>query len=184
MRDNHLRVSLGAESAGLEKGLLVPDAASVNIETSLDVIDCIYNKIEALPEGIVEHVFSLLCHIQLMVLHIQVMVDVVSNLASNLTLRLSNIVFAEEELSVQVRNFNVIIISDCDSSFSRAPDTHKSECLDILASECAGTDHESIDFGQFFLNLAPVYDNLVVVSAVHWCAISWAAGEGLKNVVV
>jgi hypothetical protein len=108
----------------------------------------------------------------------------VRDLTSHLTLRLANVVLAEEELSVQVRNFNVIIISDSDLSFGRAADSHKSECLDILASESACTDHESIDFGQFFLNLTAVYDDLVVVSAVHWCAISLAAGKGLKNVVV
>ena len=128
--------------------------------------------------------FGLLCHIELVVLHIQMMVDVVSDLASDLTLRLTNVVLAEEELSVQVRNFNVIIISDGDSSFGRATDAHKSECLDILASEGASTDHESIDFGQFFLDLTSVNNDLVVVSAVHGSAISWATREGLKNVVV
>ena len=112
------------------------------------------------------------------------MVNVVSNMASNSALRVSNIVLAEEELSVQVRNFNVIIISNSHLSFSRATNTHKSECLDILTSESASTDHESIDFGQFFLDLTSVNKDLVVVSAVHWCAISWATREGLKNVVV
>jgi hypothetical protein len=129
-------------------------------------------------------VFGLLCHIELVILHIQVIVDVVSDLASDFTLRLANIVLAEEELSVQVRNFNVIIISDSDLSFCRSTDTHKSECLDVLASEGTSTDHESIDFGQFFLDFTSVNKDLVVVSAVHWGAISGATGESLENVVV
>ena len=111
-------------------------------------------------------------------------VDVVSDLASDFTLRLANIVLSEEELSVQVRNFNVIIISDSDLSFCRATDSHKSECLDVLASEGASTDHESIDFGQFFLDFTSVNKDLVVVSAVHGSAIGGASGESLENVVV
>jgi hypothetical protein len=70
VRDHHLRVSLRAQGARLEEGLLVPDAASVDVETSLDVVDCIDNEIEALPESVVEHVFGLLCHIELVILHI------------------------------------------------------------------------------------------------------------------
>jgi hypothetical protein len=79
---------------------------------------------------------------------------------------------------------NVIIISDSDLSFGRATDTHKSECLDVLASEGASTDHESINFGQFFLDLTSVNNDLVVVSAVHWGAIGGATRESLENVVV
>ena len=68
--DNHLRVSLGTEGARLEKRFLVPDAASVDIEASLYVVNSIDNEIETLPEGIVKHVFGLLRHIKLVVLHI------------------------------------------------------------------------------------------------------------------
>jgi hypothetical protein len=39
--DNHLRVSLGTEGAGLEKRLFVPDASSVDVETSLYVVNSI-----------------------------------------------------------------------------------------------------------------------------------------------
>ena len=70
VRDNHLRVSLGTEGARLEKRFLVPDAASVDIEASLYVVNSIDNEIETLPEGIVKHVFGLLRHIKLVVLHI------------------------------------------------------------------------------------------------------------------
>jgi len=129
-------------------------------------------------------VFGLLCHIELVVLHIQMMVDVVSDLASDLTLRLTNVILAEEELSVQVRDFNVIIISDSDLSFGRAANTHKSESLDVLASEGASTNHESINFGQFFLDLTSVDNDLVVVSAVHGSAISGTLRESLEDVVV
>jgi hypothetical protein len=184
VRDHHLRVCLGSQSARLKERLLIPDTACVNVETSLDIIDCIDHKVEALPELIVEDVFGLLCHIQLVILHIQVIVNVMCDLACHSALRITDIVFAEEELSVQVRNFNVIIISDSDLSFGRATDTHKSECLDVLASEGASTDHESIDFGQFFLDFTPVNKDLVVVSAVHWGAISGATRESLENVVV
>ena len=82
-----------------------------------------------------------------MVLHIQMIVDIVSDLAGNLTLRLSNVVLAEEELSVQVRNLDVVVVSDGNFTLSRATNTHKSESLYVLASEGAGTDHEGVNFG-------------------------------------
>jgi hypothetical protein len=51
---NHLRVSFGAESARLEKGLFVPDATGVDVEASLNVINSIYDEVKALPELVVE----------------------------------------------------------------------------------------------------------------------------------
>ena len=59
VRNDHLGVGLSAKSTGFEKRLLVPDALAINVETSLDVIDGVDNEVEALPELVIEHVFSL-----------------------------------------------------------------------------------------------------------------------------
>jgi len=56
--DNHLRVGLGAEGAGLEERLLVPDALLIDVESGLDVIDSVNDEVEALPELIVEGGFG------------------------------------------------------------------------------------------------------------------------------
>jgi len=172
VRDHHLRVCLGSQSARLKERLLIPDTACVNVETSLDIIDCIDHKVEALPELIVEDVFGLLCHIQLVILHIQVIVNVMCDLACHSALRITDIVFAEEELSVQVRDFNVIVVSNCNLALSRTSNSHQCECLDIFASESAGTNHEGVDLSQLLLDLTSIHDDLVVVAAVHGGAVS------------
>jgi hypothetical protein len=43
--NNHLRVGFGSESAGLQERLLVPDTLLINIESSLDIINSIDNKV-------------------------------------------------------------------------------------------------------------------------------------------
>ncbi len=84
VRDDHLRVGLCAESPRLEERLGIPDAAGVDVETSLDVIDGVYNEVEVLPEVIVEDILGLLRDIGLVSSHIQVVVDLFGNMAGDL----------------------------------------------------------------------------------------------------
>jgi hypothetical protein len=50
VRDYHLRVGLSAKCARLKERLLVPNATLINEFSSLDVINCVDDKAEALPE--------------------------------------------------------------------------------------------------------------------------------------
>jgi hypothetical protein len=50
VRDHHLRVGLSAKCARLKERLLVPNATLINVKTSIDVINCVDDKAEALPE--------------------------------------------------------------------------------------------------------------------------------------
>ena len=61
-----MRVCLGAEGARLKEGLLVPDAALINVKAGFDVIDCVDYEAQALPELVIEDMLSLLVHEQLM----------------------------------------------------------------------------------------------------------------------
>ena len=54
-------------------------------------------------------------------------------------------VLSEQKLTIQVANLNVVVISAMHSAFRSTAYTHKSECLDVFTSECAGSDHESLD---------------------------------------
>ena len=71
VRNNHLRVSLGAKSARFKQRLFVPYALAIDIEPSFDIIDGVDNKIERLPEIIIEKIFCcrsdeclMCCHIK------------------------------------------------------------------------------------------------------------------------
>ena len=144
MRDDHLRVCLGAEGAGLKEGLLVPDAAFINVMAGINIINCVDYEAQALPELVIEDMLSLLGHEQLMRVDIQCIVNILSDIASRLGLRLADIVLSEQEMSVQVRNLDVVIVSNSDSSLIRAANTHESEGLDELATESACSDHKSL----------------------------------------
>ena len=71
VRNNHLRVCLGAESTRFKQRLFVPDALAIDIEPSLDIVDGVDNEIERLPELIIEKIFGrrgdkglMRCHVE------------------------------------------------------------------------------------------------------------------------
>jgi hypothetical protein len=55
------------------------------------------------------------------------------------------VILSEQELSIEIADFNVVIISAVNSSFGATADTHQSEGLDILTSESTSANHESLD---------------------------------------
>lgn len=62
VRHDHLRVGLGAESTRLEQGLLVPDALTINVQSSLDVIDSINDEVKTFPEVVIELILGVWGH--------------------------------------------------------------------------------------------------------------------------
>jgi hypothetical protein len=142
MGNDHLRVGLGSKSTRFKKWLVVPYTSGINVKASLNIIDCIDNEVKRVPEAIVEDSLCLLCYIKLVVLHVELLVNVCSNLASNSGFRVTNIILTEEELSVKVRDLNVIVVSNSNLTFLTASKTHKSECLNVLTTESTSTDHE------------------------------------------
>jgi hypothetical protein len=118
VRDDHLRVGLGTKSSGLKERLLVPNASCVDVESSLDVIDSIDNEVLAFPEIIVENLFSVWANNSHIILDIQIWVHALCNSAGTLRFGVSNIILSEQELSIQVGDLNVVIISDRDFTIS------------------------------------------------------------------
>jgi hypothetical protein len=45
VRNNHLLVSLGSECTRLEQWFLIPDTSAVDVETSFDIVDGVYNEV-------------------------------------------------------------------------------------------------------------------------------------------
>ena len=92
--------------------------------------------------------------------------------------------FTEQELSIQITDLNVVIISAMYFSLSTATNTHQSKSFNKFTAECAGTDHESFYVSKFLLNLATINLNLVVVSAIHRCSVHWSFRKCFENVIV
>lgn len=184
VRNDHLRVGLGAESAGLEERLAVPDALTIDVETSLNVIDGVDDEVETFPEVIVEDVLSLWSNESLMGDDLEIRVHDFSLAARCLRLGMADIGLAEEELTVQVGDLNVIVVSDGDGASGAATETHEGHGFSVLAAERTSTDHESLDGTKLLLHLTAVDPDLVVVAAVHWLAVNVALGKRLEAVVM
>ena len=183
MGDDHLTVGLGSKSTRFKKWLFVPDTSRVDIETSLNIVDGIDNEMNSLPEGIVEDLFGIRtnsCHV---VSNVHVRVHLLSDFASSLRFRVSDITLSEQELSVQVGDFDVVVVSAVDNTASAATNAHESKRLHVFATESASTDHENFGVGKFRLDFLTVDKCLIVVSVIHWCAISFL-GDCLKDVVM
>lgn len=118
VRNDHLRVGLGTKSSRFKERLLEPNAFCVDVESSLDVIDSIDNEVELFPEIIVENLFGLWANDSHIIFDIQVWVHVLSNSAGTLRFGVSDVILSEKELSVEVGDLNVVIISDRDFTFS------------------------------------------------------------------
>ena len=99
-------------------------------------------------------------------------------------LGLANIVLSEEELAVQIRHLDIIVVRDSDFTFRRAADTHEGEGLDQLATEGTCTDHKCLDFCQLLLNFTAKDTNLVIVAAAHRLTIHFLLRQGLEDVVM
>jgi hypothetical protein len=114
VRHNHLGVCFGSKSTRLKKRLLIPNALTINIETSFDVIDSIDDEIETLPEFVVESIFRLRGYESLVGCNLELWVHDLGFSTGSHCFRATNIWLSEKELTVKVGNLNVIIVSDSD----------------------------------------------------------------------
>mmetsp|Transcript_62618 Transcript_62618/g.143498 ORF Transcript_62618/g.143498 Transcript_62618/m.143498 type:complete len:209 (-) Transcript_62618:750-1376(-) len=76
VRDHHLDVALGAESAALEEGLLHVHAPLVHVRPRLDVIESVADAVEVVEEVISEDVLRVAPHPRLVRLHLEAGVHV------------------------------------------------------------------------------------------------------------
>mmetsp|Transcript_8715 Transcript_8715/g.11474 ORF Transcript_8715/g.11474 Transcript_8715/m.11474 type:complete len:207 (-) Transcript_8715:1251-1871(-) len=176
VRNDHLGVGFGTQSTGLEQRLFIPDAFAINVESSVDVIDSVNYEVKGFPELIIEDILGIGTDSSHVAGNIEVRVHCLSNVACSLRLRMTNITLSEEELSVKVRDLNVIIISAMNLTVGRATKTHKGKGLDVLATESTSTNHESFDVLESLLNFTTVYSNLIIISAVHGFSVNFILG--------
>lgn len=62
MRDDNLGMAFCAQGSTLEEGFFVPYAFVVDELTGFDIVDCVYDQVEVLPELVVEDCFRVWAH--------------------------------------------------------------------------------------------------------------------------
>ena len=105
-------------------------------------------------------------------------------LGEGLGLGLGDMILAEQELTIQVRHFNVVVVSAVDSTFWSATQSHQRESLDVLTTEGTSANHKGVDISEFFLNFSSQNLNLVIISAIHRLSVYLTFGYDLKDLVV
>jgi len=83
----------------------------------VNVVDCVNNEIEGVPELIVEDGLGVGADSGLIVLHVEGVVHLFGDGTCDLRLGMANVVLSKEELSVEVGDLNVVVVSDGDSAF-------------------------------------------------------------------
>jgi hypothetical protein len=96
----------------------------------------------------------------------------------------ADVSLAEEELTVQVGDFNVVIVSAVHLALLTAAKTHHSECLDKFATESTSADHEGLDAFKFALNFATEDHNLIIVATTLGLTINFSSRNGNKYIVM
>jgi hypothetical protein len=99
-------------------------------------------------------------------------------------LGVSHVVLTEEELSIKVRDLNIVVISDSDFTLLWASDTHESESLHIFTTESTSSNHEGLDLSEFLLNFTSINENLVIIAAVKRITVSSYARKSLEDIIM
>ena len=144
MGDDDLRVTFCAQSSTFEEGFFIPNALLIDVLPGLNIVNSIDDKVEIVPEIIVEEFFTIASNSHLDRLKTCMMINLPSNFTSYLTFIFSNMLFPEQELSVQVTDLDVVIICAHDSSVSCGTYTHQRKHLDELASQGSCSDQKGI----------------------------------------
>ena len=148
VRDHHLRVALGAERAALEQRLAEEDAARVDVESRLDVVQGVDDDVQALPEVVVEGALGRRRDAVLERRGVELRVHLRHRLDRRARLRVADVVVAEEELAGEVRLLDDVVVGDGELAARPARDAHQREVLEELAAERARSDEEDVERRQ------------------------------------
>lgn len=92
---------------------------------------------------------------------------------------------SEKELTVEIADFNVVVISAVHFALFAAAHSHHSEGFNVLATKGTSANHEELKVSKLLLYFATEDLNLVVVSAILGLTICFLLEvNAFKNVVV
>ena len=176
-------MALGSQGSWLEQRFLEPDALTIYVLSSLDVIDCIDDKVEIGPEVVIEDVFVLRTDSGLERFEFNVFIHCVSDHAGSWTFIFADVFSSEQELSVQIADLDIVIVSNCHFASFRG-ETHKSEHLDEFTAKSSCTDHEWAWLSEVFNELVSENDPVVEVTVRSQGSGHISFGKGFKEIVM
>mmetsp|Transcript_16457 Transcript_16457/g.49923 ORF Transcript_16457/g.49923 Transcript_16457/m.49923 type:complete len:793 (-) Transcript_16457:952-3330(-) len=151
LRDDDLHVPLRAERAALEERLLVVDAALVDVQPRLHVVERVAHAGEAAPEGVVEDALCLGAHPIQPRLHLGRRVHRPDRRRGAGRLCLGHVPRAEEELAVEIRLLDCVWVGDRDVPALAAADAHHRPVLEHLAPDRARPDEQVAQRAELLL---------------------------------
>lgn len=148
----------------------------------IDIIYGIHNEGEVGPKIIIEDVLVLLGDSEFETVEMGLWVDDVAYFASSFALVLADVLPSEQELPVEVTDFNIVVISyQC---FSLASHSHKREHLDELAAQSSSSYHKTTALLGPFHKLISKQDVVVFVSVFREASPNWLAGQYFEKFMV
>jgi len=123
-RKHHLGVSHDTESTRFKKRLLKPNTPAVDINSSLLIIDGVDDKVSFLPKLVVKDVLSIRSYEFSHCLHLDVWVHLLGSCTSCFRFRVTHVFMAEQELAVQVRDLDLIIVGNNYLSVGTTAESH------------------------------------------------------------
>lgn len=116
-------------------------------------------------------------------LEVDVFVDLLAHFAGSFALVFADVLLAEEELTIEVADFDVVIVSDSEFALLRT-EADEGELFDELAAQGACSDDEGAGIGSFGHELVSQDNVIVMIAILCDCACDWAFGKHFEELMV
>ena len=161
--EDNLGVTFCPKGSTLEKGFPEPNTLGVDEEPSLDVVDGVDGKIKTFPKLIIEEALCFRCDPVLVGDDFEVLIENLGCVGCALCLRLADVIRPKQELSVEVRDLNIVVVRDCDKTVRARSESDECEELEELTPESASSYQEGFDVPELLVEAGSEYGDDVVV---------------------
>mmetsp|Transcript_36779 Transcript_36779/g.61470 ORF Transcript_36779/g.61470 Transcript_36779/m.61470 type:complete len:430 (+) Transcript_36779:1487-2776(+) len=182
--DDHVDIGRGAGRPGLQERLPVEHASAIHIKAGLHVVQGIADHVQVQPEVVVKDVLRGARNQILARIDVDGGVDDLGPFPRGLRFGLAHVVFAEQELPVQIGHLDAVVIGHPELAVAAAH-PHQREILDELAAKGPTAHHEELQVGEPVLERFAVHSDEVIVSGVQRLSVCGGSRrECLEGVIV
>jgi hypothetical protein len=185
--NDDLNVTLRGEGSGLEEGLGVVHAATVDVKASSNVVQGIADAIKLAPEFLVIGTLGFRSSLDVPGVNVHVGVHLLDGGGSGERFHLPNVPGTVEELAVQVGDFDGVHIGDVDVAIGTSTKSHHSPVLEHLATNGTSTNKEVSQIKNELVVGAAENGDLAVVAGVERGSVllrNLHRGQALKTIKV
>mmetsp|Transcript_3293 Transcript_3293/g.7894 ORF Transcript_3293/g.7894 Transcript_3293/m.7894 type:complete len:237 (-) Transcript_3293:1041-1751(-) len=180
MRNHHLNIALGAQSAALQQRLPEIDAPLIHVHACLHVVERVADAVEGGKELVVKQLLRVRPHLGIVRLAVEVGVHLRHLLPRSGALELLDVGRSEQKLPVEVAALDGVHVGDVDVAFLSRSHPHHRPVLEHLAANRPRPYQEVSQVFDPALKGLAKHRNLALippVSLVH--ALKLGGGEGL-----